>query len=251
MQALEQDKYLLRRKLEKLDDEYQQEVLELQGDIHSVRKALEKQAKKNKNYERRSSETIRHLTEENQRLTLQVKQSRETEKLLVNNKLTVNNDFVVKNVNMQEHVNIMEELNKKISEIVLAKLALEKQTEDLIKEINCLTCSMEHSANKVRQMERKTSSQENTLRSYERDCEQLRSANQYLLEKLDKVSNWEDISVNKPKSLLLEIKSSGTDNTEGSGEISYDRRENNIFETEKELEDLKNEVKLLLIVLTM
>ena len=65
---------------------------------------------------------------------------------------------------------------------------------------------------------------------------------------------------NKPKSLLLEIKSSGTDNeggienTEANEEIdnlsSYDRRENNIFETEKELEDLKNEVKLL-IVLTM
>jgi len=252
LEVLEQEKYHLRRQLEVLEDEYQQQVLELQADIHSVKKALERQSRKGKIYDRQSSDTVRQLTEENQRLTMQVKKSGETEKKLVSHKISINTQFVVKKTNMQEHFNNMEELNKKISEIVLAKVTLEKQTEAMTKELNSMTRSVEHSANKIRQMERKTKGQENTLRNYEKDCEKLRSANQYLLGKLEKVSRSEESETSQPSNLLDEIECSGLNNEEipNHGDKETIDEVCEAFETEgndeqyvdEELEDLRDEV---------
>ena len=63
--------------MEVLEEEYQQQVVELHADIASVKKALEKQARKRKNIESQSSETIKEMTEDNQRVTLLVNQSGE------------------------------------------------------------------------------------------------------------------------------------------------------------------------------
>ena len=104
----------MRRKIEILEEEYEQQVVELHADIHTVKKALDKQTRKGKNIDSQNSETIREMTEENQRLTVQVKQSGEKERELVNRKNSINTQFVVKKTNMQEHFNNMEDLNKKI-----------------------------------------------------------------------------------------------------------------------------------------
>eukprot|EP00092_Neocalanus_flemingeri_P002948 GFUD01003153.1.p1 GENE.GFUD01003153.1~~GFUD01003153.1.p1 ORF type:complete len:587 (+),score=243.74 GFUD01003153.1:263-2023(+) len=253
LEVLEQEKYLLRRQLEVLEDEYQQQVQDLKADIHSVKRGLEKQARKRRNYDKQSSDTISQMTEENQRLTMQVKQSGEKEKKLVSHKISVNTQFVVKKTSMQEHFNNMEGLNKKISEIVLAKVTLEKQIIILKKEIDNMTCSVEHSANKIRQMERKTKTQENTLRNCEKDCEKLRSANDYLLGRLEKTPGAEGSEINEPTNLLLEIECSVPDYEEINDhkdkevidehfeEIDMESDEE-ICEVDTELEDLGNEV---------
>ena len=257
VQALEQEKYHLRRQLEVLEDEYQQQAVELQADIHNVKKTLEKQARKRKNFDEQSSNTIRQMTEENQKLTMEVKQSGETEKQLVGHKLSIKTQFAVKKSNMQEHFNNMEELNKKISHIVLAKRTLEKQMEVLVKEINSMTQTVEHSSNKIRQMERKTKNQENAYRNYEKESDKLRSANQHLLGNLEKVSRSEGSEINRPINLQYEIDSlvseykeindyrdkENLDNHCEDFEIEVDEE---TYEVDKELEDLRNEVRSIL-----
>jgi chromosome segregation ATPase len=139
-----------------------------------------------------------------------VKQSGEKERQLVSHKLSINTQFVVKKTNMQEHFNSMEDLNKKIMDIGQAKATLENQIEALMKEITSMTNAVEHSANKIRQMIRKTKSQENTYTNFEVECDKLRSANQYLFARLEKVSSLEG-SENRRENLLLEIKSLGSE----------------------------------------
>ena len=251
VQALEQEKYHLKRKMEVLEEEYQQQVVELHRDIHSVKKGLEKQARKRKTVDYQSTETIRQMTEENQSLTIQVKQSGEKERQLVSHKLSINTQFVVKKTNMQAHVNNMEELNKKITDIGQAKATLENQIEALMKEITSMTKAVEHSSNKIRQMIRKTKSQENTYTNFEVECDKFRSANQYLLTRLEKVSSLEG-SETKPENLLLEIKSLGSEYKEinpkfedlignhcSDIEIVVDDEP---YDKDRELEDLRDEV---------
>jgi len=252
LEVLEQEKYHLRRKMEVLEEEYQQQVVELHADIASVKKALEKQARKRKNIESQSSETIREMTEDNQRLTLLVKQSGEKERQLVSRKNSINTQFVVKKTNMQEHFNNMEDLNKQISDISQAKAALEDQIEAVMKEITSMTKAVEHSANKIRQMIRKTKSQENSLSNYEGECEKLKSTNQFLLARLEKVSSSEGSVISRPENLLIEINSLDPEHKE----VSFGHEmliENNCagieivvdeepYEVEKEIEDLREEV---------
>ena len=233
-----------------LEEEYQQQLMELQGDIKSIKKALDKQARKRKNFDNSSSDTIRQMTEENQRLTMLVKQSGEKEKELISRKLTINTQVAVKNTNMQEHFNKMEELNKEICDIGTAKSALEKQIEAITKEISSMTKAVEHSANKVRQMVRKTKNQENIHLNHEAECEKLRSANQQLLARLEKALSMDESELTKPESLLLEIKTFDStyqenkvqNSNENDGNQEETAMDYETEEVEKEMEDLRDEV---------
>jgi chromosome segregation ATPase len=186
LELLEQEKYQLRRKLELHEDDYQQQLPELNRDMSSITRYLDKQAQRRKDFDRQSSYTMQQLTEENQRLSAHVERVGEKEKHLVSHKQAINTEIVLKKITMQEHFNSMENLNKRISQIVLDKVMLEKQIEVLTKEIGSMTLEVEHSANKI--WERKTTKQEKVNRNYEKDREKLRSTNQYLSERLEKVS---------------------------------------------------------------
>ena len=153
---------------------------------------------------------------------------------------------------MQEHFNNMEDLNKKITDIGQAKATLENQIEALMKEITSMTKAVEHSANKIRQMIRKTKNQENMYTNFEVECDKLRSANQYLLARLEKVSSLEG-SETEPENLLLEIKSLDSEYKE-TNPIHEDFIQDNCsdikivvddepYEVDKELEDLRDEVR--------
>ena len=126
-QVLEQEKYQLRGKFELLEEEYQQQMVELLGDMNYIKRSIKEQAQRRKNFERQSSNTIQQLTEENQRLSAHVKRLGEREKHLVSHRQAINTEIFRKKTNMQEHFINMENLNKRISQILLEKVKLEKQ----------------------------------------------------------------------------------------------------------------------------
>jgi coiled-coil domain-containing protein 64 len=208
LEVLEQEKYQLRRKLELLEDDYQQQFFELNRDMSSIRRYLDKQAQRRKDFERQSSNTIQQLTEENQRLSTHVKRVGEKEKHLVSHRQAINTDIALKKTSMQKHLNSMEKHNKRISQLVLDNIMIEKQIKVLTKEIGSMTLAVEHSANKIWHMERKTTNQEKVNRNYEKDREKLRSTNQYLSERLKKVSRYKKQESKQATNLLLEIERS-------------------------------------------
>ena len=244
-QVLEQEKYQLRRQLEVLEDEYQQEVSQLHDDINSVKKALERHSTKKKIADKRSSDMIDQLREKNQMMNLQVKKFGEKGKQLLIHKESVDTQIVVKMTNMQQHSKNIEGLNKKISEIVLAKVMLEKEINVLTNDIDSITQHVDISANKIRQMERKITNQGNTLKSSEKDCEKLRSSNQSLSSRLEKVNPYNSEIV-KQTNLMLEIERSVPNYKESIGYKDSDDSESDddedLSEKDIELDDLKSEV---------
>lgn len=72
-QELEQEKYHLRRRLEVVEEEYELKVTEFQTDISSLRSVLQQTETNNRQAEREKSLLITQLSEQNQRLTSQLK----------------------------------------------------------------------------------------------------------------------------------------------------------------------------------
>ncbi len=79
-QELEQEKYHLRRRLEVVEEEYELKVTEFQTDISSLRSVLQQTETNNRQAEREKSLLITQLSEQNQRLTAQLKDVSNMEK---------------------------------------------------------------------------------------------------------------------------------------------------------------------------
>lgn len=73
-QILEQEKHVLRRKVDNVEGEYESKVSELQSDVADLKRALDEQQNNVKMAERQKSSIITQLTEQNQRLTAQLKE---------------------------------------------------------------------------------------------------------------------------------------------------------------------------------
>lgn len=71
---MEQEKHILRRKVDAVEGEYESKVSELQSDVADLRRLLEEQTTNVKIAERQKSSIITQLTEQNQRLTAQLKE---------------------------------------------------------------------------------------------------------------------------------------------------------------------------------
>ena len=65
---------MLRRKLETVEGEYESKVSELQADVTELRRSLDEQTNSVRLAERQKSSIIGQLTEQNQRLTAQLKE---------------------------------------------------------------------------------------------------------------------------------------------------------------------------------
>ena len=75
----------MRRRLEGVEEEYDLKVSELQGDISSLRNILQQTEVHTKQAEREKSLLITQLTEQNQRLTSQLKDVRKKKTFLGRN----------------------------------------------------------------------------------------------------------------------------------------------------------------------
>ena len=73
-QELEQEKYHLRRRLEIAEEEFDQRVNELQTDVTKLRSTLTENVNSQRQAEKEKSILIQTLTEQNQRLTQQLKE---------------------------------------------------------------------------------------------------------------------------------------------------------------------------------
>ncbi len=75
-QELEQEKYHLRRRLEAVQEEYDLKVSELQHDLKSLQSQLDDHYNTQRQTEKEKSMLITTLSEQNQRLTTQLKEVR-------------------------------------------------------------------------------------------------------------------------------------------------------------------------------
>ena len=74
LQELEQERHLLRRKLLSTQAECDTKILELQADIRELQNALDDRENSLKQTEKEKTLLIAELTEQNQRLQMQIKE---------------------------------------------------------------------------------------------------------------------------------------------------------------------------------
>merc|ERR1711902_257775 len=83
------------------------------------------------------------------------------------------------------HLDYIQSLKQEISQFLLKKSELEEQIKDLERDREKLSDSLDFSVGKIFSLEKRQRDQENLLRSSEREIEELRLSNHYLLEKLE------------------------------------------------------------------
>merc|ERR1719245_1319910 len=127
LEELEQEKYHLRRRLEGVEEEYDLKVSELQTDIQSLRALLDQNENSQRQAEREKSLLITQLTEQNQRLTTQLKDSSKTEESLTCELQSMRDQVNHKKTSMSEHVTHLETLRDEITIMTERKLDLERR----------------------------------------------------------------------------------------------------------------------------
>ena len=86
----------MQRQQEVLEDEYQQQVVELEEDLDRMKKAIDNQKRMKNLFDRQTSDTIKKLKDENQRLNTKLKQAGEKERNMATRKQFINAQFLVK-----------------------------------------------------------------------------------------------------------------------------------------------------------
>ena len=163
--------------MERLEDEYHQEVLELQSEIERLKRSVEKGKRRRGAWDREVSERVDLLSQENIRLAHEVRNKVEKEKKLVSYKTDFNSELSIEEDNVKENCDRIEELNKTIMELHLAKAGFDKEISSVMKTIESLTSSVSHSCKKEKGLERKIKLQDNMIQELEKDCEKLQNDN--------------------------------------------------------------------------
>jgi chromosome segregation ATPase len=113
-QVLEQEKYQLRRKLDAAFTDYEIRVSELQADISELQKSLEEQQRLMKQADREHSMITNELTEQNQRLTAQLKEANRKEESLTCQLQAMRDQFSLRKMAMSDHTNHLENLRDEV-----------------------------------------------------------------------------------------------------------------------------------------
>lgn len=113
-QVLEQEKYQLRRRLDAALTDYEIRVSELQTDISELQKSLEEQQRLMKQADREHTVIINELTEQNQRLTAQLKEANRKEENLTCQLQSLRDQFSLRKIAMSDHTSHLENLRDEV-----------------------------------------------------------------------------------------------------------------------------------------
>merc|ERR1719410_444216 len=210
LEELEQEKYHLRRRLEG-EEEDELKVSELQGDISSLRGLLQQTEVNTRAAEREKSLLITQLTEQNQRLTSQLKDSSRTEESLTVELQSMRDQVYNKKTSMTDHVQILETLREEITIMTERKLDLERRIEALYAEREGLSTTLDESADRIVMLEKEARERDCLIRNIKKETDELKSQNMALTDRLDSVYRSSSISPQGNLSILNEMEISDSE----------------------------------------
>ena len=202
-QTATQENFELRRQLDLAEETSAALIAELQAEISQLK---EKIIERN---QRGSSE--HSLREEIERLNFQLAVSGQTNDSLTRELKTVNESLRREKISMEELAQDSKSRESERNILAEKKEDLEKQILILKLEKDSLSNSLENAVSKIGSMERKQQDQENVMRLSEREVEELKTSNNYLLEKLELWSMSHSSSPTLKTSLMSELELSMSD----------------------------------------
>jgi len=211
LEKLEQEKYLLRKRVEGAEEEYKLRVGELQADILSLRQMVQDTSAASRLEEKEKGQLITQLTDQNQRLTVQLKESSKTEESLTYELQSMRDQVNYKKSSMTEHVTHLETLREEINIMMEKKIELERRVEALYAERDGLSSTLDESADRIIMLEKEQREQDNVIRSSRKEIDELKSNNSSLADRLDSMYRSASMSPHGNRSLLTEMEISDSE----------------------------------------
>ena len=213
LQTVTQENYELRRQLDMAEETNNSLIAELQSEVTQLReKLLEKS---------QSSETEQCLKDEIDRLSVELQEAVGKQEVFSREIKTANEELKREKNCVEEQLKEMQSMRIEMRQLVEKKEDLERLVANLQFEKESLSCSLENAIAKIYILEKKQTDHETTIRTNEREMEELKTSNHYLLEKLELWSMSHSSSPTLKNSLMSELELS---TSESSGENSLQRR---------------------------
>merc|ERR1719336_2091747 len=249
LEELEQEKYHLRRRLEVAEEEYELKVSELHSDITGLRALLDQTETSQRSAEKEKSLLITQLTEQNQRLTSQLKDSSKIEESLTCELQTMRDQVNHKKNSMSMQMSHLEGLREEINIMTEKKLELERRIESLYAEREGLSSTLDESADRIVMLEKESREQDSMIRNSKKEINELKATNSALTDRLDSIYRSSSISPHGNLSLLNEMEISDSEKSLNGSRRPFSNIDEDIDDIEcdnpecpEELQELKQEV---------
>ncbi|OXU24729.1 hypothetical protein TSAR_000090 [Trichomalopsis sarcophagae] len=175
-QGLEQERHLLRRKLEEARGESEARALELQADLESLRSQLDEQSERARRAERDQASLVTELTSQNARLADQLREAaKQEEQLLIELKL-LREKCAIRNTTLQDHVSSLEVLKDEVQLVSAQRTELERRSLELREERARAIAALEEAEERATALERLGHEAERRAIVAERERDELAAA---------------------------------------------------------------------------
>lgn len=174
--ALEQERHLLRRRLEEAKGESEARVLELQADLETIRSQLEEQNERSRRAERDQAALVAELTAQNTRLTDQLREAAKQEEQLLVEVKVLREKCAHRNTTLRDHVSSLEILRDEVQLVSAQRTELERRSLELREERTRAVAALEEAEERAAALERLGHEAEHRARLAERERDELAAA---------------------------------------------------------------------------
>ncbi|XP_073987771.1 bicaudal D-related protein homolog isoform X2 [Rhodnius prolixus] len=202
LEIIEQDRHLLRRKLATTQAECETRLVELQADIRELQRTLSDKENIMRQTEKEKNALIVELTEQNQRLTTQIKESSKTEEQLTVQLQGLREQANKRKSSLQDHQSSLDVLRDEICMMTEKKNELERRVAVLTQQRDNLSTALDEATDRIMLLERQMREQQLQMRVSNSELEELRSANSSLG---DKIQGFSSSSTSGQRSLHSEM----------------------------------------------
>uniref|UniRef100_A0A1Y1NEV8 Bicaudal D-related protein homolog n=1 Tax=Photinus pyralis TaxID=7054 RepID=A0A1Y1NEV8_PHOPY len=154
LEAVEQDRHLLKRKLASLESEYEARILELQNDISELTSKLSARESTIKQWERDKGNLVSELNAQNQRLTTQLKEAVTLETQLQLEIGHLRQECAMGKSSLHEHINSADSLRDELELVSAKKGELERRLIMAANERDNLATALEEASDRILLLER-------------------------------------------------------------------------------------------------
>ncbi|XP_064613123.1 LOW QUALITY PROTEIN: bicaudal D-related protein homolog [Liolophura sinensis] len=229
IEELEQERYHLKLRLDNVSGEYDNTVRELQWDITHLQQQMQERVQLSQESEKDRCQIIRELTQQNERLTEQLRkvstcmQDEELDLLLVNMSMhltgttlseeeltgqvqSLRDQLSSRRTSMHDHIHQLEVLQDEINLLTGRTQELERRLAVVTEERDSLACSLEECQDRILMLGKQNHEQENQIRLKGRDIEELRATNAQLEDQVENISNrLAPVDFNQSQNLFSEL----------------------------------------------
>ncbi|XP_045770952.1 bicaudal D-related protein homolog [Maniola jurtina] len=184
LEELEQEKHLLRRRLDTTQGEYEARMLELQNDIKELTAKIGTRDNSVKQRDEEKAGLIAELTAQNSRLTVQLKESSATEAQLLAQLEGLKDQCSIRKTSLQDHVQSLESLKAELALMSDKRTDLERRLSTSLRDKDSIMQQLDEANDRISALERQLKEQEHLYQNTLKELERLQRSHDTLAERV-------------------------------------------------------------------